>query len=67
MAPIVSCFVAGTLMILLRRPWARGIKRSQELWFDRAYDEDALAWWISAMGCLVILGGTVFLGIWLFK
>lgn len=67
MAPIVLFFAAGTLMILLRGPLAREIKRTQELWFDRVHDEDALAWWLSAMGGLLFLGGAVFLSIWLFN
>lgn len=38
----------------------------QELWFDRSYDEDGLAWWLGAMGGLVVLSGGVLLAIWLF-
>ncbi len=64
MFPGLGCVAVGTLLILLRRPWARGIKKSQEFWFDRVYDEDGLAWWIAAMGGLLILFGAVFLAIW---
>jgi hypothetical protein len=64
MGPSLFCLAAGSLAILLRRPWARNIKASQEFWFDRTYDVDGLAWWIAAMGGLVIAFGVVFLAIW---
>lgn len=66
MGPTLFCLAAGTLAFLLRRPWARGIRTSQELWFGRSYDVNGLAWWIAAMGGLLIALGVVFLAIRLF-
>lgn len=66
MGPILFCLAAGTLLILVRRPFAREIKRSRESFRDVAYDEDGLAWWLAAMGGLIILFGLVFLALWLF-
>jgi hypothetical protein len=67
MEPILLWLAFGSLMILLRRSWARSIGRYQEFWLERGYDEDGLAWWLGAMGGLVVLSGCVFLAIWLFR
>ncbi len=66
MGHILSILAAGTVLFLVRRPFARHVKRSQDFLFDRAYDEDGLAWWIGAMGGLIVAFGLVFLGIWIF-
>ncbi len=57
----LSFVILGTVLILARRPYARHIKASHDT-FDRAYDEDGLAFWIAVMGGIsVVIGATLFL------
>lgn len=65
MGPSLFLLVAGTLLIGFRRSMAQGVKRYHDR-FDRAYDEDGLAWYHALLGWVLIGLGTVFLGIWLF-
>lgn len=59
----VGWILMGVLIIALRRAMARATKRTWDT-TDRAFDEDALAWWSVVIGVLAIIMGSVALGIW---
>ncbi len=65
MGPTLFLLIAGFLMIGYRRPLARDFKQYRDT-FDRAYDEDGLAWWTGFMGWVLVGFAVVFGGIWLF-
>ncbi len=59
----LSFIVLGGLGIAFRRSLARALKRSQDT-FDRAFNEDGLAWFNGILGAVGILIGVVLLLLW---
>lgn len=53
----------GIAVILVRRPVARQMVKSQRYWFDRAYDENGVAWWYGFIGAVVAAFGVTFAAI----
>lgn len=61
------CIGAGTLLIFVRRAFAREVWKSQPAWVRRTYDVDAMARSVALVGGLLIAFGMIFLGIWVFN
>ena len=59
MGAALAIISAGAGLFLARRVVARAVVRNQAFWFDRALNEDGVAFWYGVMGGLLAAFGVV--------